>query len=235
MVRCWWKKAARIATNNEQRTTNKLVKGNLIIISSPSGGGKGTLIREVREMMPELGYSVSHTTRRMRAGEEHGREYYFVDREQFERHIADGEFLEYANVHGQMYGTSLAEVERVFTSGKDLIVEVDVQGALQIVNDKRLTDQPVSIFILPPSFEILRNRLTSRGTEDDAGLATRLKNAFSEVQQYNHFKYVVINEDIANASRQIAAIILAERQTLDRQTEAIQVILDSFDASKYRL
>ena len=189
------------------------------------------MINEVRGMMPELGYSVSHTTRPQRFGEEHGREYYFVDHEQFAKLVADGEFLEYATVHGHSYGTSVAESEKVFTSGKDLIVEVDVQGAVQIM--ERL--QAVSIFILPPSFEILRARLTSRGTEDDAGLATRLSNAFNEVLEYDKFKYVVINEDADRAARQIAGIILAERQTIDRQAEAIQVILDSFGASKQRL
>jgi guanylate kinase len=210
------------------------MKGNLIIISSPSGGGKGTLIKEVRGMLPELGYSVSHTTRPQRFGEEHGREYYFVDRAQFEQHVADGEFLEHANVHGHLYGTSVAESEKVFTSGKDLIVEIDVQGAVQLMDRDELRGSTVSIFILPPSFEILRARLTSRGTEDDAGLATRLKNAFNEVLEYERFKYVVINEDITRAARQIASIIVAERQTVVRQTEAIQGILDSFDASKHR-
>ncbi|MEO7539610.1 MAG: hypothetical protein ABIV21_06260, partial [Pyrinomonadaceae bacterium] len=125
---------------------------------------------------------------------------------------------------------SLAESEKVFTSGKDLIVEVDVQGAIQIME---LID-PISIFILPPSFELLQARLTSRGTEDDTGLATRLRNAFEEVLEYPRFKFVVINDDISNASRQIASIILAERQTVDRQTDAIRVILNSFDASRHR-
>jgi guanylate kinase len=208
------------------------VKGKLIIISSPSGGGKGTLIREVRGMLPELGYSVSHTTRPQRFGEEHGREYFFVDRAEFDSLAANGEFLEYAQVHGHWYGTSRTESEKVFSSGKDLIVEVDVQGAIQIMD--RLANDTVSIFILPPSFEVLRARLTSRGTEDDAGLKTRLKNAFNEVLQYSRFKYVVVNQDLSIASRQIAAMIIGERQTVDRQMESIQVILDSFDAWKHR-
>src|SRR5437868_5044674 len=103
------------------------MKGNLIIISSPSGGGKGTLISEVRGMLPELGYSVSHTTRAQRFGEEDGREYHFITRGQFDKKIAANEFLEYADVHGNLYGTSLIEAEKVSSSGKDLIVEVDVQ------------------------------------------------------------------------------------------------------------
>ena len=183
-------------------------------------------------MLPELGYSVSHTTRPQRFGEENGREYYFVTREDFERRIADGEFLEYADVHGNLYGTSLAESEKVFQTGRDLVVEVDVQGAIQIM--ERAEQDVISIFILPPSFEILRARLTSRGTESEAELNIRLRNAFNEVLQYSKFKYVVVNEDVFSASRQISAIIVADRQCQDRQKDAIKVILDSFDASKHQ-
>ena len=206
--------------------------GKLIIISSPSGGGKGTLIKEVRAMLPDLGYSVSHTTRPQRFGEENGREYFFVTKEDFERRIKGDDFLEYAEVHGNLYGTSIAESKKVVHTGKDLIVEVDVQGAIQIMD--RLKDSNISIFILPPSFEVLKARLTSRGTEAQAELNMRLKNAFNEVLQYSKFKYVIINEDLPTAARQIASIIVAERQSLDRQTDAIQVILDSFDASKHQ-
>ncbi len=207
------------------------MKGNLIIISSPSGGGKGTLIKEVRGMLPDLGYSCSHTTRPKRFGEEEGREYFFITQEEFERRIAAGDFLEYANVHGHLYGTSLAESKKIFNTGKDLIVEVDVQGALHIM--ERITDASVSIFILPPSFEVLRARLTARATEDQAELHTRLKNSFSEVMQYSKFDYVIVNEDLVTAARQLASIIIAERQSTDRQTSAIQGILDSFDASRH--
>jgi guanylate kinase len=206
--------------------------GKLIIISSPSGGGKGTLIKEVRGMMPELGYSVSFTTRPQRFGEENGREYHFVTRQAFEHLIADGEFLEYAEVHGNLYGTSLRESDKVFQTGKDLIVEVDVQGAIQIMNGPGNAN--ISIFILPPSFEVLRARLTARATEDQVELETRLKNSFQEVLQYEKFKYVIINNDVSAASRQIASIIVAERQLLDRQEDAIRGILDSFDASKHQ-
>jgi guanylate kinase len=207
------------------------MRGNLIIISSPSGGGKGTLIHEVRGMLPELGFSVSHTTRPMRFGEEEGREYYFIDRHRFEQKVAAGEFIEHFVVHGNFYGTSVAEVEKWKDSGKDLIVEVDVQGALAIVD--KFPDC-VSVFILPPSFEVLEARLTARATEDSDELRTRLRNAFNEVLQYDHFKYVVVNDNIAAASQQIASIIRAEGQLQDRQKEAIQVILDSFDASRHR-
>ena len=208
------------------------MKGKLIIISSPSGGGKGTLIKEVRGLLPDLGYSVSHTTRPQRFGEENGREYFFVTKEDFERRIGGGDFLEYAEVHGNMYGTSLAESEKVFRTGKDLIVEVDVQGAIQIMD--RLESESISIFILPPSFEVLKARLTSRGTEAEPELNIRLKNAFNEVMQYSKFKYVIVNEDLSSATRQIVSIICAEKQLVDRQGDAIQGILDSFDASKHQ-
>ncbi|MFN2501868.1 MAG: guanylate kinase [Pyrinomonadaceae bacterium] len=208
------------------------MNGKLIIISSPSGGGKGTLIKEVRAMLPELGYSVSHTTRGQRFGEENGREYHFVSREEFQRRIDNGDLLEYADVHGNLYGTSVAESEKALSDGKDLIVEVDVQGAEQIM--QKVKRDIVSIFIMPPSFDTLEARLTSRGTEDPAGLTVRLQNAFNEVLHYSQFKYVVVNEDVFTASRQIASIIIAQRQVLDRQTDAIQVILNSFDSARHR-
>lgn len=209
------------------------MKGNLIIISSPSGGGKGTLITEVRGLLPDLGYSCSHTTRPKRFGEEEGREYFFITEAEFRQRIEAGDFLEYANVHGHLYGTSIAESRKVFNSGRDLIVEVDVQGALQIMDKEELAGSRISIFILPPSFEVLRARLTSRGTESEEGLRTRLRNSFNEVMQYPRFDYVVINQELASAARQMAAIIMAERQRTDRQTSAIQGILDSFDASRH--
>jgi len=207
------------------------MKGNLIIISSPSGGGKGPLIKEVRHLMPDLGYSCSHTTRPQRSGEVEGREYFFISRDEFERRIEAGEFLEYANVHGNLYGTSLAESRKVFNSGRDLIVEVDVQGALQIM--ERAEEASVSIFILPPSFEVLRSRLTTRGTEDAEAVRVRLANSFSEVRQYKNFNYVVVNEDLATAASQLVAIITAERQTVNRQTNVVRGILDSFDAARH--
>lgn len=209
------------------------MKGNLIIISSPSGGGKGTLIREVRGMLPDLGYSCSHTTRPKRFGEEEGREYYFISHDEFTQRIDAGDFLEYADVHGNLYGTSLAESRKVFNSGRDLIVEVDVQGALQMMDKEELGGARITIFILPPSFEVLRARLTARNTEVENELRTRLKNSFNEVMHYPRFDYVIVNEDLSTASRQLASIIIAERQSTNRQASAIKGILDSFDASRH--
>lgn len=205
------------------------MKGNLIIISSPSGGGKGTLIKEVMEAIPDVGYSVSYTTRRPREGEEHGRHYYFVSSAEFQNHIDEDGFLEYAAVHGNMYGTSREQTERMTAEGKDVILEIDVQGADAVMNK---VPDAVSIFILPPSFEVLKARLTTRATEGSDELTLRLSNSYSEVSQYSKFRYVVINDEVMAASRNLGAIILAERQRRDRQTDSIQGILDSFDPSK---
>lgn len=205
------------------------MKGNLIIISSPSGGGKGTLIKEVLEAVPDLGYSVSWTTRAPRFGEEEGRHYHFVSKEEFEREIAEGGFLEYAEVHGNMYGTSKRLIERIMEAGRDVILEIDVQGA-DLVMEK--APDAVTIFILPPSFETMRARLIARATEGSSDLDLRLRNSHYEVAQYSKFQYVVINDELGLAARKLASIIIAERQLRDRQEDAIQGILDSFERSK---
>jgi guanylate kinase len=204
------------------------MKGNLIIISSPSGGGKGTLIKEILKIVPNIGYSVSFTTRERREGEENGRHYYFVGEERFQELIEQGEFLEYAEVHGNFYGTSIKQVNSEIGLGRDIILEIDVQGAESVL--KKLPEA-VSIFILPPSFEVLKMRLTNRATEKKKDLALRLKNSFEEVQRYREFKYIVINDSVEHASSDLRAIILAERLRRDRQMGSIQVILDSFDVS----
>ena len=202
----------------------------MIIISSPSGGGKGTLIKEVLKSTPDIGYSVSYTTRSMREGEENGRDYFFVAGEVFARLIEEKEFLEYAEVHGNFYGTSKTQVSREIDQGRDVILEIDVQGAVNIMHD---FPEAVSIFILPPTFEILRQRLTARATETPENLALRLRNSFEEVLQYQKFEYVVVNDDRMRATADLQTVILAERLKRIRQTGPIQVILDSFDISKF--
>jgi guanylate kinase len=206
------------------------MKGRLIIISSPSGGGKGTLIKEVLDSVPHLGYSVSYTTRLPRFGEEEGRHYHFVTKQEFEEEIAAGGFLEYAEVHGNLYGTSLEHVNRMTDEGHDVILEIDVQGADWV--RKRVPDV-LGIFIMPPSFEVLKARLIARGTENHDDLELRLTNARAEVMEYTKFDYVIINDEIFSAARKLAAVIMGERQRRDRQTEAICDILDSFDVSKH--
>lgn len=204
------------------------MKGNLIIISSPSGGGKGTLIREILERVPNLGYSVSLTTRSPRFGEEDGRHYHFVTKEQFQKEIDGGGFLEYAEVHGNLYGTSKAQTEKIISEGRDVILEIDVQGAEAVMQK---VPKAVSIFILPPSFETLRARLVGRATEATNDLDVRLKNSHYEVSRFFRFKYVIVNDEVSFAASKLASVIIAERQLCDRQSEAIKGILNSFERS----
>lgn len=207
------------------------MKGNLIIISSPSGGGKGTLIREILRTLTDIQFSVSYTTRGMRDGEINGREYHFVDVAEFERLIAAGEFLEYAEVHGNYYGTSINQVRKLMDAGTDVLLEIDVQGAT-ILHEK--APDAVSIFIMPPSFDTLRTRLTLRSTESSGDLAVRLKNSFKEIREYLHFKYVVINDDLPKAVTELRTIICSERLKSIRQNDRVEAILKSFEAAKLR-
>ena len=208
------------------------MKGNLIIISSPSGGGKGTLIKEILRTIPDIGYSVSLTTRPQRSGEVDGQHYNFVSREEFEAFRSQGGFLEYAEVHANYYGTSRALTEKLTSEGKDVILEIDVKGAAWVLT--RVPDA-VSIFVMPPSFEALTHRLTARATETPEQLSLRLRNSFDEMMDYKNFQYVVVNDDIPTAARRLESIILGERQKLTRQTEAIKDILSSFDVSKRKV
>lgn len=202
------------------------MRGILFIITSPSGGGKGTLIKEILQSVPGIGYSVSYTTRRKREGEAHGKNYYFVSPEEFSN-LSDGdEFLEFASVHGNYYGTSRRQVEAEISAGRDIILEIDVQGAENVM---RKIPESVSIFILPPSFEVLQNRLTARKTEKPADLKLRLRNAKIEVQFYKHFDYLVINDEKEKAVGDLKAVISAERLRSDRQKDAVQSIIETFN------
>ncbi len=201
--------------------------GTLFVVSSPSGGGKGTLIQRVLKVIPDLSYSVSYTTRTPRPGEVNGREYCFVTRKEFEEMIAAGDFLESAIVHGNLYGTSRKQVLRDTSAGRDIILEVDVQGAASV---RELMLDSVSIFILPPSFEVLRQRLLARGTDSPDELRLRLRNAPAELKAYSTFDYVIINDDAARAASQLAAIVSAERARLERQERVVRDVVRSFEA-----
>jgi len=189
-------------------------RGMLIVVSSPSGGGKGTLIDRVLKTVPGVSYSVSYTTRALRGTEQDGREYFFVSTAVFEEMIGRGDFLEWANVYGYLYGTSRGQVERELAAGHDIILEIDVQGAASI---REKIDDAISIFILPPSFELLRQRLVTRGTDSPADLERRLRGAPAEVEQHKNFQYVILNDDINRASQQLAAVVYAERARRERQ------------------
>jgi len=197
----------------------------LIVVSSPSGGGKGTLIDRVLKTVPGVSYSISYTTRAPRATEQEGREYFFVSTAAFEEMIRRGEFLEWANVYGYLYGTSHTQVERERSAGHDIILEIDVQGAASI---RSQIDDAVSIFILPPSFELLSQRLVTRGTDSPADLERRLRGAPAEVEQQKNFQYVILNDDINRASQQLAAVIYAERARQKRQELRLKDALADF-------
>jgi guanylate kinase len=203
--------------------------GTLFVVSSPSGGGKGTLIRRVLEVVPDLSYSVSYTTRAPRPTEVNGREYFFVDRNTFENMRAAGQFLEWANVHGNLYGTATSQIALETAAGGDIVLEVDVQGAASV---RRLALDSVSIFIVPPSYEILKARLVARGTDSAEELEVRLRNAPDELQQFTEFTYVIINDDIERAAGQIRSIIYAERARCERQKQFVTEVIKRFGVSE---
>lgn len=201
------------------------MKGILFIVSSPSGGGKGTLVQAILKDVPGIVYSVSYTTRRIREGEVAGREYNFVDTDEFKKLIARGEFLEYAEVHGRYYGTSRQQVEDVINAGGDVVLEIDVQGAEAV---KRSRPDSVSIFIVPPSFDVLKERLIARKTESLEEIELRLKNARTEVTHYRDFDYVIVNRDLNVAVEEMRSVIFAERVRLSRRQDLIEEICQTF-------
>ena len=210
---------------NRLATETNAGRGILFVVSSPSGGGKGTLIQHVLKKVPNLSYSVSFTTRTPRNGEVNGREYFFVSQENFEAMVAAGEFLEWAHVHGKLYGTARKQVAHEIAEGRDIILEVDVQGAASV---RTLMADSVSIFILPPSFEILKERLRARGTDSPEELDLRLRRAPFELKDYSAFEYVILNDDVDRAANQMAAIIHAERARLRRQEEQVRQVVEAF-------
>jgi len=203
-------------------------RGTLFVVSSPSGGGKGTLIRHVLDVVENLSYSVSYTTRAPRPTEVDGREYFFISRETFDEMVSAGEFLEWACVHGNFYGTSKAQIIRETAAGADIILEVDVQGAASV---RQLLMDSVSIFILPPSYEVLKQRLIARGTDSPPELEIRLRNAPEELKQYTSFDYVIINDEIDRAAGQLASIIYAERARCMRQEPLVREVIQEFKSN----
>jgi guanylate kinase len=214
-------------TESTAKTTQS--RGILFVVSSPSGGGKGTLIQRVLKKIPNLSYSVSFTTRAPRNGEVDGREYFFVTQEKFEQMAADNEFLEWANVHGKLYGTSSKQVFREISAGRDIILEVDVQGAASV---RSLVPDSVSVFILPPSFEVLKQRLEARGTDSPEELELRLRNAPVELNDYSAFQYMILNDNLNQAADQLAAIVYAERARLVRQEAEVRNVVQAFNSKR---
>jgi len=196
-------------------------KGVLYIISAPSGAGKSTLCRELLDIFPELRHSVSFTTRIPRVGEVEGRDYHFVSREKFRSMIAAGEFAEWAEVHGNLYGTSLQTLQKCREDGIDLILDIDCQGAAQL-KEKRVAG--VNIFILPPSYKELRLRLEGRGSDSPEVIEKRLVNAEEEIRQAGWYDYIIVNDVFSRAVEDLKSIVIAERhragpvlETLNRE------------------
>lgn len=183
-------------------------KGMLLVISGPSGTGKGTLIKLLMEQDPSLVFSVSATTRAPREGEIDGVHYHFVSDEKYDQLVTEGAFVEYANVHGKRYGTLRSEVYGRLEKGENVVLDIDVQGALNVIANEK---EKVSIFLLPPSMKELRRRLTDRGTETPEQVETRLHNAIWEITQKDHYEYKVINDDMNECLRVLQAIIEAEK------------------------
>jgi len=190
------------------------MNGLLFIISSPSGGGKTSLVRALLEAEPEVRLSVSYTTRAARPGEVDGRDYHFVTPPVFERMLEAGEFLESAVIYGNRYGTSQKWIERERAEGRDVLLEIDWQGAQQV---RRLMRQVVSVFILPPSPEVLESRLRERGQDSEEVVARRLAAARHEIAHVSEYEYVIINDDFNRAAQDLRSIIRAERLKLSRQ------------------
>ena len=187
-------------------------KGLLIVVSGASGTGKGTVCKELLARERGVAFSVSATSRAPREGEQDGREYYFRTRAEFEAMIAEGAFLEYADVYGNYYGTPLAPIEARRSAGEDILLEIDTQGALNVM--ERCPDGTF-IFLLPPSLEELRRRITGRGTESEESLARRLAAARDEIRLGRRYRYAVLNDTVEDATARIQTILAAERLRAD--------------------
>ena len=197
-------------------------KGVLIVISGPSGAGKGTICKALLEKHKDIHLSVSATTRNPRQGEVHGINYYFLNKDEFLKKVEEDDFLEWAEVYGNCYGTPKSNVQELLDSGKDVILEIDIQGALKV---KENTEEGVFIFILPPSMEELKQRIIKRGSETEESLMTRFKNAYKEINYVSKYNYAVVNDTLDLAVSKVESIIAAEKCRVDRIKE--NTILDS--------
>jgi guanylate kinase len=201
----------------------------VFIISAPSGSGKSTLVKHLLAGVPNLMFSISHTTRKPRGAEINGQNYHFVTRECFESMLGHDEFLEWAQVFGNYYGTHRGILEKACAAGRDLVLDIDVQGARQL---KAKIPEAVTVFILAPSRQELEHRLRTRSEDPDEVIARRLKDAAEEIRNYNAYDYVLINRDLAEAEATLSAIVRAERVRRTRIEDQIRPILDTFESQR---
>ncbi|MFZ5755080.1 MAG: guanylate kinase [Bacillota bacterium] len=195
-------------------------KGLLIVISGPSGVGKGTICRELFNKYDDIIYSVSTTTRKPRPGEVEGKHYFFTTEEEFQKLIAQDAFLEWAQVYGNYYGTPRQYVEEILQAGKDCILEIDIQGALQV---KQKMPEGIFIFVVPPSLQELIRRITCRGTEDPSEIEKRMSQVSEEMSHLQDYDYIVVNDEVPSAVEQVRAIIVAERCRSSRMCKLINM------------
>jgi len=199
-------------------------QGILIVLSGPSGAGKGTICQELLRSYPELKYSISATTRTPRTGEQNGVNYWFISRVEFQAMINNDQLLEWAEVYGNFYGTPCHQIADLLNSGKDVVLEIDTQGATQI---KKKFPQGVCIYIVPPSLDELANRIHKRGTDSLENIKTRLSCANVELKYVHNYDYVVVNDEVQSATKKIVAIIIAEKCQVARNLTIIEKILSN--------
>ena len=200
-------------------------RGQLFIVSAPSGAGKTTLVERLVEQMPNLRMSRSYTSRESRPGETDGVDYNFVSRERFEAMIAAGDFLEWADVFGNLYGTNGPVTERLLSSGRDVVLVIDVQGARQI-RQKQLS--ALTVFVMPPSAEVLEQRLRGRSKDNEAAIVRRLQVACDEVASFGEYDFIVVNDELTAAVDRLRSIVVGERSRLDRMRDIAERIVRTF-------
>jgi len=203
----------------------------VFVISAPSGSGKSTLVRRVLDADPKLAFSISYTTRKLRGAEKEGQNYHYTDRASFERMIANGEFLEWAEVFGNYYGTHRRYLDQAAAAGRDLVLDIDVQGAAQL---KEKIPDAVSLFILAPSREELEKRLRARSEDAEEVIQRRLREAAEEIRHYHQYDYVLVNHEVEQSVERLQSIIAAERMRRNRMEVAIRPILESFRTDQVR-
>ena len=196
--------------------------GNLFIVAAPSGGGKTSLVKKLVSDLDSIAVSVSHTTRKMRPGEAHGVDYFFIDEQEFISMVGCGSFIEHAQVFDHFYGTSAAQITDRLHAGIDVVLDIDWQGAQQI---KHAFADAVSVFVVPPSLDVLKQRLTNRQQDNEQVIKNRMQNARDELSHYSEFDYLIVNDDFAKAAAELRAIVIANRLRMVRQSEQQRKLL----------